>query len=155
MKEITMGELSEMVSSMTLMGLPQYSEETEENMMPYETGSGAGRTSSTLAGWATRTLPSLPTVLEKSDEEAATREAKVVLIKVKADIVIKERLGEGGKERARVRWCVAGSCTARSTLRGSINSLCNSLLAIASTIEETRGMARKAPRVAETRPWVC
>jgi hypothetical protein len=112
MKEITMGELSEMVSSMTLMGLPQYSEETEENMMPYETGSGAGRTSSTLAGWATRTLPSLPTVLEKSDEEAATREAKVVLIKVKADIVVKERLGEGGKERARVRWCVAGSCTA-------------------------------------------
>jgi hypothetical protein len=112
MKEITMGELSEMEASMMLMGLLQYSEETEGNMMPYETGFGAGRTSSTLAGWATRTLPSLPTVLEKSDEEAATREAKVVLIKVKADIVVKERLGEGGKEKLRVRRCAAGSCTA-------------------------------------------
>jgi hypothetical protein len=72
-----------------------------ENMTTYEAGSGVGRTSSTLAGWATRSLP----MREKSVEEAAATEVRVFLIMVKDIIVVKERLRDGERERASVAVC--------------------------------------------------
>jgi hypothetical protein len=70
-------------------------------MATYEVDSGVGRTSSTLTGWVTRTLLSLP-MREKSVEEAAATEARVFLIMVKGIIVVKERLREGERGRTRV-----------------------------------------------------
>jgi hypothetical protein len=70
-----------------------------KNIATHEVGSGVGWTSSTLTGWAARTLPSLP-MREKSVEEAVATEVRVFLIMVKDIIVVKERLRE--RERASV-----------------------------------------------------